>query len=197
MLDNIRKSFTESIQTKIAAAEELPIPIEKAANMMVRALIRGNKILSCGNGGSAGDAQHFSSELLNRYERDRPSLPAMALTTDSSTITSIANDYSYDEIFSKQIKALGQPGDILLAISTSGNSRNVINAMEAALGRDMTIVALTGKDGGEMAGFLSENDVEIRVPSSRTARIQEVHLLVIHNLCESIDNALFPISESE
>ncbi|MFT4731428.1 MAG: DnaA initiator-associating protein [Gammaproteobacteria bacterium] len=197
MLDNIRKSFTESIQTKIAAAEELPVPIEKAANMMVRALIRGNKILSCGNGGSAGDAQHFSSELLNRYERDRPSLPAMALTTDSSTITSIANDYSFDEIFSKQIKALGQPGDILLAISTSGNSRNVINAMEAALGRDMTIVALTGKDGGEMAGFLSENDVEIRVPSSRTARIQEVHLLVIHNLCESIDNALFPISESE
>ncbi|MFT6328268.1 MAG: DnaA initiator-associating protein [Bermanella sp.] len=197
MLENIKKSFTESIQTKIAAAEELPIPIEKAANMMVRALINGNKILSCGNGGSAGDAQHFSSELLNRYERDRPSLPAMALTTDSSTITSIANDYSYDEIFSKQIKALGQPGDILLAISTSGNSRNVINAMEAALGRDMTIVALTGKDGGEMAGFLSENDVEIRVPSSRTARIQEVHLLVIHNLCESIDNALFPISESE
>nr|WP_297347186.1 phosphoheptose isomerase [uncultured Glaciecola sp.] len=197
MLDNIRKSFTESIQTKIAAAEELPVPIEKAANMMVRALIRGNKILSCGNGGSAGDAQHFSSELLNRYERDRPSLPAMALTTDTSTITSIANDYSFDEIFSKQIKALGQPGDILLAISTSGNSRNVINAMEAALARDMTIVALTGKDGGEMAGFLSENDVEIRVPSSRTARIQEVHLLVIHNLCESIDNALFPISESE
>lgn len=197
MLDNIKKSFTESIQTKIAAAEVLPVPIEKAANMMVQALIRGNKILSCGNGGSAGDAQHFSSELLNRYERDRPSLPAMALTTDSSTITSIANDYSYDEIFSKQIKALGQPGDILLAISTSGNSRNVINAMGAALARDMTIVALTGKDGGEMAGFLSENDVEIRVPSSRTARIQEVHLLVIHNLCESIDNALFPIGESE
>jgi DnaA initiator-associating protein len=197
MLENIKKSFTESIQTKIAAAEELPVPIEKAANMMVQALIRGNKILSCGNGGSAGDAQHFSSELLNRYERDRPSLPAMALTTDSSTITSIANDYSYDEVFSKQIKALGQPGDILLAISTSGNSRNVINAMEAALARDMTIVALTGKDGGEMAGFLSENDVEIRVPSSRTARIQEVHLLVIHNLCESIDNALFPVSDSE
>jgi DnaA initiator-associating protein len=197
MLDNIKKSFTESIQTKIAAAEVLPVPIEKAANMMVQALIRGNKILSCGNGGSAGDAQHFSSELLNRYERDRPSLPAIALTTDSSTITSIANDYSYDEIFSKQIRALGQSGDILLAISTSGNSRNVINAMEAALARDMTIVALTGKDGGEMAGFLSENDVEIRVPSSRTARIQEVHLLVIHNLCESIDNALFPISESE
>ena len=171
--------------------------IESAALMMVEALIRGNKILCCGNGGSAGDSQHFSSELLNRYERDRPSLPAIALTTDTSTITSIANDYSYDEVFSKQIRALGQAGDVLLAISTSGNSRNVINAMEAALSRDMTIVALTGTDGGEMAGFLSENDVEIRVPSNRTARIQEVHLLVIHNLCESIDDSLFPTDESE
>ncbi len=194
MLDNIKKSFTESIQTKIAAAEALPEPIEKAARMMIDALIRGNKILSCGNGGSAGDAQHFSSELLNRYERNRPSLPAIALTTDSSTITSIANDFSFNEIFSKQVKALGQAGDILLAISTSGNSSNVINAMQAALTRDMTIVALTGRDGGEMANFMGENDVEIRVPSSRTARIQEVHLLVIHNLCESIDNALFPIA---
>lgn len=197
MLDDIKKSFTESIQTKIAAAEALPESIEKAAKMMIDALINGNKILSCGNGGSAGDAQHFSSELLNRYERNRPSLPAMALTTDSSTITSIANDFSYDEVFSKQVKALGQAGDILLAISTSGNSANVINAMQAALTRDMTIVALTGKDGGEMAGFIGENDVEIRVPSSRTARIQEVHLLVIHNLCECIDNALFPIAKAD
>lgn len=197
MLDNIKKSFTESIQTKIAAAEALPEPIQKGAQMMIDALIRGNKILSCGNGGSAGDAQHFSSELLNRYERNRPSLPAMALTTDSSTITSIANDFSFDEVFSKQVKALGQPGDILLAISTSGNSANIINAMQAALARDMTIVALTGKDGGEMAGFIGENDVEIRVPSSRTARIQEVHLLVIHNLCECIDNALFPIASGD
>lgn len=197
MLDNIKKSFTESIQTKIAAAEALPEYIQKGAQMMIDALIRGNKILSCGNGGSAADAQHFSSELLNRYERNRPSLPAIALTTDSSTITSIANDSSFDEVFSKQVKALGQAGDILLAISTSGNSANVINAMQAALTRDMTIVALSGKDGGEMAGFLSENDVEIRVPSSRTARIQEVHLLVIHNLCECIDNALFPIASGD
>lgn len=194
MLDNIKKSFTESIQTKIAAAEALPESIEKAATMMTNALINGNKILSCGNGGSAADAQHFSSELLNRYERNRPSLPAFSLTTDTSTITSIANDFSYNDIFSKQVKALGQAGDILLAISTSGNSKNVINAMQAALTRDMTIVSLTGKDGGEMAGFIGENDVEIRVPSARTARIQEVHLLVIHNLCECIDNALFPIS---
>ena len=194
MIENIKANFTESIQTKIAASEVLPEAIANASTMMVEALIRGNKILSCGNGGSAGDAQHFSSELLNRYERDRPSLPGMALTTDSSTITSIANDYSYDEVFSKQVRALGQPGDILLAISTSGNSRNVINAMEAALSRDMTIVALTGKDGGEMAGFLGPNDVEIRVPSNRTARIQEVHLLAIHNLCECIDDTLFPES---
>ena len=192
MIEKIKANFTESIQTKIAASEVLPESINSAAQMMVEALIRGNKILSCGNGGSAGDAQHFSSELLNRYERDRPSLPAMALTTDSSTITSIANDYSYDEVFSKQVRALGQAGDILLAISTSGNSRNVINAMEAALSRDMTIVAMTGKDGGEMAGLLGPNDVEIRVPSNRTARIQEVHLLVIHNLCECIDDSLFP-----
>lgn len=159
---------------------------------MVNALMNGNKILCCGNGGSAGDAQHFSSELLNRYERDRPSLPAIAITTDPSTMTSIANDYSYDEVFSKQVRALGQQGDILLAISTSGNSRNVIKAMEAAVSRDMTIVALTGRDGGEMAGLLSNNDVEIRVPSNRTARIQEVHLLAIHNLCEVIDDSLFP-----
>lgn len=194
MIERIKAHFTESIQTKIEAAETLPTPIARAANMMVEALMNGNKILSCGNGGSAGDAQHFSSELLNRYERERPSLPAMALTTDTSTLTSIANDYSYEEIFAKQVRALGQPGDILLAISTSGNSKNVINAMQAALSRDMTIVALTGKDGGEMAGFLSANDVEIRVPSNRTARIQEVHLLAIHNLCDCIDEALFPQS---
>ena len=192
MIERIKAHFTESIQTKIEAAETLPESIAQAANMMVEALMNGNKILSCGNGGSAGDAQHFSSELLNRYERERPSLPAMALTTDTSTLTSIANDYSYDEVFSKQVRALGQPGDILLAISTSGNSKNVINAMQAALSRDMTIVALTGKDGGEMAGFLGPNDVEIRVPSHRTARIQEVHLLAIHNLCDCIDETLFP-----
>ncbi|MCY7294800.1 phosphoheptose isomerase [Alteromonas sp. a30] len=192
MIEQIKANFTESIQTKIAASEILPETITRGGQLMVEALMNGNKILSCGNGGSAGDAQHFSSELLNRYERERPSLPAMALTTDSSTVTSIANDYSYEEVFSKQVKALGQPGDILLAISTSGNSHNVTKAMEAAVSRDMRIVALTGKDGGEMAGLLSAEDVEIRVPSNRTARIQEVHLLAIHCLCEFIDNTLFP-----
>ncbi|MBI2381540.1 MAG: phosphoheptose isomerase [Gammaproteobacteria bacterium] len=190
-LSRIRTLFTESIQTKIAAADMLPESIAKAGDIMAQALLDGHKILSCGNGGSAGDAQHFSSELLNRFERERPGLPAMALTTDSSTITSIANDYSYNEVFSKQVRALGQPGDVLLAISTSGNSRNVINAMEAALSRDMLIVALTGRDGGQMAGLIGPHDVEVRVPANATARIQEVHLLVIHCLCDLIDQRLF------
>jgi len=197
MLERIKSNFTESIQTKIAASEVLAGPIEHAGMIMVQSLLAGNKMLACGNGGSAGDAQHFSAELLNRYETERPPLPAIALTTDSSTITSIGNDYHFDEIFSKQVRALGNSGDVLLAISTSGNSRNVIAAMEAALSRDMTIVALTGKDGGEMAGFLSEHDVEIRVPSNRTSRIQEVHLLVIHNLCECIDDSLFPADHGD
>ena len=192
MLDLIQSNFTESIQTKIAASEALASSIEKAGMIMVQSLLSGNKILSCGNGGSAGDAQHFSAELLNRYETERPSLPAIALTTDSSTVTSIANDYSFDEIFSKQIRALGSKGDVLLAISTSGNSKNVIKAIEAAVARDMPIIALTGKDGGDIAGLLGENDIEIRVPAQRTARIQEVHLLVIHCLCEIIDTTLFP-----
>lgn len=192
MLERIKSNFTESIQTKIAASEALAVPIEQAGMVMVQSLLGEKKILTCGNGGSAGDAQHFSAELLNRYETERPSLPAIALTTDSSTITSIANDYSYDEVFSKQIRALGNPGDVLLAISTSGNSRNVIKAIEAAVARDMPIIALTGRDGGDIAGLLGENDVEIRVPHARTARIQEVHLLVIHCLCEIIDTTLFP-----
>lgn len=190
-LSRIRTLFTESIQTKIAAADMLPEAIARAAEVMSQALLDGHKILSCGNGGSAGDAQHFSSEMLNRFERERPGLPAVALSTDTSTLTSIANDYSYNEIFSKQVRALGQPGDVLLAISTSGNSRNVINAMEAALSRDMLIVALTGRDGGQMAGLIGPNDVEIRVPANSTARIQEVHLLVIHCLCDLIDQRLF------
>ena len=195
MLERIKSNFTESIQTKIAASDLLAGPIEQAGMIMVQALLNGQKILSCGNGGSAGDAQHFSAELLNRYETERPSLPAIALTTDSSTITSIANDYHYDEVFSKQVRALGNNGDVLLAISTSGNSKNVIRAIEAAVARDMPIIALTGRDGGDIAGLLGENDVEIRVPADRTARIQEVHLLAIHCLCDIIDTTLFPQAE--
>jgi len=196
MLDRIKSNFTESIQTKISASEVLSGPIEQASMIMVQSLLSGNKLFSCGNGGSAGDAQHFSAKLLNRYETERPPLPAIALTTDTSTITSIANDYHYDEVFSKQLRALGNGGDVLLAISTSGNSRNVIKAIETAVSKDIPIIALTGKDGGDIAGLLGENDVEIRVPSSRTARIQEVHLLVIHCLCDIIDTTLFPQADS-
>lgn len=195
MLERIKSNFTENIQIQIAASELLAGPIEHAGMVMVHSLLAGNKILSCGNGGSASHAQLFSSLLLNRYETERPSLPAIALSTDTSTITSIANDYHYDEVFSKQLRALGNNNDVLLAISTSGNSRNVIKAIENAVSRDMPIIALTGQDGGDIAGLLGENDVEIRVPSSRTSRIQEVHLLVIHTLCEIIDTTLFPQSE--
>ncbi|MAD46967.1 MAG: phosphoheptose isomerase [Oceanospirillaceae bacterium] len=191
MQNRIIGHFGASIETKTLAAEQLPPYIERGGQVMVNALLSGGKILSCGNGGSAGDAQHFSSELLNRFERERPSLPAVALTTDASTITSIANDYSYNEVFSKQILALGNPGDVLLAISTSGNSANVIQAIQAAHERDMTVVALSGKDGGHMGSLLTADDVEIRVPSNVTARIQEVHLLAIHCLCDMIDCSLF------
>ena len=195
MQSRIRQLFLDSIETKRQATEVLIPHIEMASQVMVNALLSECKILACGNGGSAGAAQHFSSELLNRFERERPSLPAVALTTDSSTITSIANDYSYNEVFSKQIRALGQPGDVLLAISTSGNSGNVIQAIQAAHDREMTVVALTGRDGGNMASLLLPEDVEIRVPARSTARIQEVHLLVIHCLCDLIDRQLFGSEE--
>ena len=187
----ITQHFHASIDTKAEASQLLPPQIAFASQMMVETLLNEGKILACGNGGSAGDSQHFSSELLNRFERERPSLPALALTTDTSTLTSIANDYSYNEVFSKQIRALGQPGDILLAISTSGNSGNVIQAIQAAHEREMRVVALTGKEGGNMAALLTPDDCEIRVPSQVTARIQEVHLLVIHCLCDLIDEQLF------
>ncbi len=187
----VAQHFADSIATKQAAADALPAIIANAGLLMGQALQNDGKILSCGNGGSAGDAQHFSSELLNRFERERPGLPAIALTTDSSTITSIANDYSYEDIFAKQVRALGRSGDILLAISTSGNSQNVNRAIQAAHERDMQVVALSGRDGGDMAQILIAGDVEIRVPAERTARIQEVHLVVIHCLCDLIDESLF------
>ena len=192
MIEQIKDSFKESIQTKIVATDTLAEALAYATQMMVTALVNGNKILCCGNGGSALEAQRLSATLLNRFERERPSLPALALTPESATITAISNDYHFTEVFAKQVRALGQAGDVLVAISTSGNSRNIIHAMEAALSRDMTIIALTGADGGEMAGLVGPNDVEIRVPSARTVRIHEVHMLVINTLCEGIDNYLFP-----
>lgn len=195
MQSRIRELFLASIEAKRQALDVITPYIAQASEIMVHALLNEGKILACGNGGSAGEAQHFSSELLNRFERERPSLPAMALTTDSSTLTSIANDYSYNEVFSKQIRALGQPGDILLAISTSGNSASVVQAIQAAHDREMTVIALTGRDGGGVASLLLPEDVEIRVPGNVTARIQEVHMLAIHCLCDQIDNQLFGSEE--
>lgn len=189
--ERVKQHFAASIETKMQSMEVLAPAITGAGNLMVQALLNDKKILCCGNGGSAGDAQHFSAELLNRFERERPPLPAIAITTDTSTLTAIANDYSYAEVFSKQVRALGQAGDILLAISTSGNSDNVVKAIHAAHDREMPVVSLTGRDGGSMRPLLTNDDIEICVPAMNTARIQEVHLLVIHCLCDLIDTQLF------
>ncbi len=190
-IERIQQLFKDSIQTKTVAANQLPEIISHAAQNMIEALLNGKKIVACGNGGSAADAQHFAAEMINRYERERPELPAIALTTDSSILTSIANDYHYNQVFAKQIRALGQPDDILLAISTSGNSPSVTLAIEAAHSRNMKTIALTGKSGGDIPKYLKENDIEIRVPSETTARIQEIHLLILHSLCDVIDQQLF------
>jgi D-sedoheptulose 7-phosphate isomerase len=189
--DRIINHFSDSIQTKQDAMASLCELIEFASQKIVEALVNDKKVLTCGNGGSAGDAQHFSSEMLNRFERERPALPAIALSTDTSTITSIANDYHFDEIFAKQLRALGQPGDILLVYTSSGNSANLIKAVKVAHDKEMIVIALSGKDGGALAGALNEADIEIRVPSNSTARIQEVHLLISHCLCDLIDHQLF------
>src|SRR3989344_1856464 len=191
LCERIQSHFQSKIETKKMGLEVLPERIAEAGELLVQALLNGHKILTCGNGGSAGDAQHFSSELLNRFEKERPSLPAIALTTDTSTLTSIANDYHYDQIFSKQIKGLGQPNDVLLAYTTSGNSANILEAVKAAHQRELHVIALTGKDGGEVTSLLRPMDIEIRVPSHSTARIQESHLLITHCLCDLIDYKLF------
>jgi len=186
----VSEHFAESVATKQAAANVLAPSIARAGQLLAQSLLDDGMIFSCGNGGSAADSQHFSSELLNRFEMERPGLPAVALTTDSSTLTSIANDYAYDEVFAKQITALGRQGDALLAISTSGNSETVNRAIDAAHERAVRVVALSGRTGGRMAGLLADDDVEIRVPAERTARIQEVHLVVIHCLCDLIDRTI-------
>jgi D-sedoheptulose 7-phosphate isomerase len=187
----IQAHFQESADLKLKAASVLAQPVSQAIELLFTALSNGNKILACGNGGSAGDCQHFAAELVGRFERERLPLPALALTTDSSILTAVGNDYSFNEIFSKQVQAFGQPGDVLLAISTSGNSANVLAAVDVALERDMRILALTGKGGGAIGRRLTDADVHICVPHDRTARIQEVHLLTIHCLCDGIDVALF------
>lgn len=183
----VSRHFSDSAQTKLNAVAALAQPIAQATEVMVQCLLANGKILACGNGGSAADSQHFAAELLNRFERERPGLAAFALTTDSSTLTSIANDYDYSQVFSKQVLALGHPNDVLLAISTSGNSANVVAAVRAAHEREMKVVALTGRGGGELGKSLAADDVHVCVPHQVTARIQEVHLLTLHCLCDGID----------
>ena len=193
LISRISENFSESAHLKLQSMDALAAPIAEAAERMVHCLRQDGKILACGNGGSAADSQHFSAELLNRFEMERPALAAIALTTDTSTLTSIANDYDYDQVFSKQVRGLGHANDILLAISTSGNSRNVIAAIEAAHECDMTVVALTGRDGGKMGAMLAGDDVHICVPANSTARIQEVHLLTLHCICDAIDCLLLGV----
>jgi D-sedoheptulose 7-phosphate isomerase len=189
-VDRIQQHFRDSAAVKLEALETLAMPIAAAIDTMFAALANGSRILACGNGGSAADAQHFAAGLIGRFGRERPGLPAIALTTDTSILTSIANDYSFEQIFSKQVRALGQAGDVLLALTTSGNSANVLAAVEAAHEREMVVVALTGNGAGGMHDILFDTDIHISVPSDRTARVQEVHLLTIHCLCDGIDAML-------
>jgi D-sedoheptulose 7-phosphate isomerase len=192
LLERITARFEESARLKREMAPMLAEPILAAGRMMAGALATGGRVLACGNGGSAADAQHFAAELLNRFECERPPLAAIALTTDSSTLTSIANDYDYRQVFSKQVQALGRGGDVLLAISTSGNSPNVLAAIEAARAAGMRVVALTGRDGGSIGRSLSDGDIELRVAHPSTAHVQEVHILALHCICDAIDQIMFP-----
>jgi D-sedoheptulose 7-phosphate isomerase len=192
----IQQQFFDSADLKYAAAEILSRPIADAVSAVVGCITAGGKVLACGNGGSASDAQHFAAEFIGRFERERPGLAAIALTTDTSILTAIGNDYSFAEIFSKQVQALGQPGDVLIAITTSGNSANVLAAVEAAHAKEMTVIALTGRGGGKMNELLTETDVHICVPHERTARIQEVHILALHCLCDAVDLQLLGEQEN-
>jgi D-sedoheptulose 7-phosphate isomerase len=187
MEQRIQQQFFDSADLKYAAAEVLSKPIADAVAAVMDCLTAGGKVLACGNGGSASDAQHFAAEFIGRFERERPGLAAIALTTDTSIITAIGNDYDFSAIYAKQVQALGAPGDVLIAITTSGNSANVLAAVEAAHAKEMTVVALTGRQGGRMSEALRGADVHICVPHERTARIQEVHILALHCLCDGVD----------
>jgi len=191
LIQRIAAHFADSAKLKSEAAAVLGAPIAQAGVLLAQALKAGGKALACGNGGSAADAQHFAAELVNRFEVERPPLAAVALTTDSSNLTSIANDYAWEQVFAKQLRAIGRRGDVLLAISTSGNSANVLEALAAAHDIGVRVIALTGRGGGKMAPMLTRDDVHICVPHQNTARIQEVHLLVLHCLCDAIDDQLF------
>lgn len=188
---NLRKHFEEGIDLRRKMADTMPADIARAGEALAQALKAGRKVLSCGNGGSAADSQHFAAELVGRFERERPGLAGISLTTDTSALTAIANDYDFNRVFSKQVEALGQAGDFLLGISTSGNSKNVIEAIKAAQARSMGVIALTGRDGGEMGRIMRPGDFHLNVAHPRTMRVQEIHLLVIHCLCEVVDNVIF------
>jgi D-sedoheptulose 7-phosphate isomerase len=188
---NLKQHFVEGIELRQRMAETLPAQIARAGEALAAALGAGRKVLSCGNGGSAADSQHFAAEMVGRFERERRGLPGIALTTDTSALTAIANDYDFDRVFSRQVEALGQAGDFLLAISTSGNSKNVIEAIKAAQARNMAVIALTGRDGGAMGKMLRPQDFHLNVAHPRTMRVQEIHLLAIHCLCEMVDNLIF------
>ena len=192
----IQQQFFDSADLKYAAAEILSKPIADAVHAVVGCITAGGKVLACGNGGSASDAQHFAAEFVGRFERERPGLAAIALTTDTSILTAVGNDYDFKAIFSKQVQALGAPGDVLLAITTSGNSANVLAAVEAAKAKEMTVIALTGRGGGKLRERLGETDVHICVPHERTARIQEVHILALHCLCDAVDLQLLGEQEN-
>ena len=188
---HLRQHFDEGIELRRRMAETMPAAIASAGTALAEALKGGRKVLACGNGGSAADSQHFAAEIVGRFERERPGMPAIALTVDTSAITAIANDYDWNSVFSRQVRALGQPGDVLLGISTSGNSKNVIEAITAAHEKNMVVIALTGRDGGAMARMLRPGDHHLNVAHPRTMRVQEIHLLAIHCLCEVVDNVIF------
>ena len=188
---HLRQHFEEGIELRRRMAETMPAAIARAGSALAEALKSGRKVLACGNGGSAADSQHFAAEIVGRFERERPGMPAIALTVDTSAITAIANDYDWNSVFARQVHALGQPGDVLLGISTSGNSKNVLEAIKAAHEKNMVVIALTGRDGGAMAKMLRPTDHHLNVAHPRTMRVQEIHLLVIHCLCEVVDNVIF------
>jgi D-sedoheptulose 7-phosphate isomerase len=190
LIAHIRKHFDEGIELRTRMAETMPAHIVRAGQAIAAAVQSGRKVLSCGNGGSAADSQHFAAEMVGRFERERPGMPAISLTVDTSALTAIANDYDFDRVFSKQVEALGSAGDVLLGISTSGNSKNVVEAMKVAQARGMIVIALTGRDGGAMAKMLRPQDFSLNVAHPRTMRVQEIHLLVIHSLCEVVDTTI-------
>jgi D-sedoheptulose 7-phosphate isomerase len=190
MTSRMASHFNDAMAAQEHSRDALAPALAAAVDMLFGALANNAKILACGNGGSAADAQHFVAELVGRFERERLPLAALALNTDTAILTAVGNDYGFDEVYERQVSALGQPGDVLLAISTSGNSPNVVRAMEAAHEREMHVIAVTGKGGGVVGELITPHDIHLCVPHDRTMRIQEVHIILLHALCDGIDALL-------